>query len=213
MKTGTFVLAGTLALLPTLAVADYCRDCSDHLHNLRHDHRWQPIAHAHHKAHKRERRKKHRAGHHNTASRQVEYARVVDVEPVYRYYTQTVEHDSCLCRNSHASDYRSWTPAILGAVIGGTVGHKIGDSYGDADVAAVAGGVLGAAIGRDVGQQRRDARTWTSAGPCRSVEHKRVRGEPVEYVVTYRYNGQVYRTHMDRHPGEWVELDVKIKPV
>jgi uncharacterized protein YcfJ len=37
--------------------------------------------------------------------------------------------------------------------------------------------------------------------------------EPVEYVVTYRYNGQVYRTHMDRHPGEWVELDVNVNPV
>ena len=215
MKGKIAVLAGACVLIPTLALADYCRDCGDHSHHARKHaahHDWK--AHKHWQKHSRKQERKQARKHRRDARHSyTELARVIDVEPVYRYYTQTTEHNSCLRREVTSSAYNSWTPAILGAVIGGTVGHKIGDSYGDADVAAVAGGVLGATLGRDVARHNRESRALHVSGPCRPEKPERVRREPLEYVVTYRYNGQVYRTHMDHHPGDWVELDVKLKPV
>lgn len=204
MKTRILIAAGALALVPALAFADYCRDC-------RHgDHARAYHVHHDHAAVNKQRKNAHRDAH--QTSRQA-FGRVVDVEPVYRYYTQTVQDTSCLQPRRTYREHTNWTPAVLGAVIGGAVGHRVGDSHGDADAAAIAGGLLGAAIGRDMAVRERDSRAVSVRGPCRSVQRERRSREPVEYVVTYRYNGQVYRTHMDRHPGEWVELDVNVKPV
>lgn len=231
MKREWVLLLGVLTMVPALAVADYCRDCGSGYHPAKHKHakhkhvshkhakqRYQVVHHivrpgAHHAGEYRERRREHKYRYNRSATvSAADYARVIDVEPVYRYYTQTTEYGSCVQRNSGPAQRASWTPAILGAVIGGAVGHRIGDSYGDADVAAVAGGLLGASVGHDVARHNRDARGITVRGPCRSYEREEYRRKPVEYVVTYRYNGQVYRIHMDHHPGDWVELDVKIKP-
>ena len=139
-------------------------------------------------------------------------ARVVDVQPVYHYREQHNGYHSCIRRDSGRAGYRSWTPAVLGAVIGGAVGHSLGDSYGDADAAAIAGGVLGAAVGRDVGRHHAQAGAISSSGPCRVSARDSAWRRPVEYVVTYRYNGQIYRTRMEHHPGEWVELDADKRP-
>lgn len=228
MKRKLIVLAGAMTLLPTIALADYCRDCrsdgyhSDqgHSHQLRHDHAndaWSTSERKHWKQHKKQHKKQHRKYHRRKAAeKRLGYGRVVDVEPVYRYYTQTHSYDSCVQREVSHSDYRrnrNWAPTVFGAVLGTAVGHRIGDSHGDADVAALAGGVLGAAIGHDVSQRNHTRMDYTVRGPCRETRHRDYQRKSVEYVVTYRYNGQVYRTNMDHHPGEWVELDVKVKPV
>lgn len=222
MKQKLLILTGVLALAPTLAVADYCRDCRDdaHTHTYQHDHRhydghdqkaWKKTWKKAQRKHAREHRRV--VFHNGNDFSSTAYARVVDVEPVYRYYTQTVQDTSCLQRNRQYTGHTNWAPAVLGAVIGGAVGHRVGDAQGDPDAAAIAGGLLGAAIGRDVAVRERESRALSVRGPCQSVQRETRSREPVEYVVTYRYNGQVYRTHMDRHPGEWVELDVNINPV
>jgi hypothetical protein len=52
----------------------------------------------------------------------------------------------------------------------------------------------------------------THSGPCGSQGHDRGGSEPVVYLVIYRYNGRVYREHMDYDPGEWVRLNVEASP-
>jgi uncharacterized protein YcfJ len=92
------------------------------------------------------------------------------------------------------------------------VGHAIGDSHGDPKAAALAGGVIGASLGRDVGNHMHESRHLVVDGPCQPSERQHTRREVVEYVVSYRYNGEVYRTRMDYDPGEWIALDVDVKP-
>ncbi|MGB1139358.1 MAG: hypothetical protein ACPG1A_00590 [Halioglobus sp.] len=150
MKQKLLILTGVLALAPTLAVADYCRDCRDdaHTHTYQHDHRhydghdqkaWKKTWKKAQRKHAREHRRV--VVHNGNDLSSTAYARVVDVEPVYRYYTQTVQDTSCLQRNRQYTGHTNWAPAVLGAVIGGAVGHRVGDAHGDPDAAAIAGDV------------------------------------------------------------------------
>ena len=140
------------------------------------------------------------------------YARVVSVEPVYRYVRQPVTDHSCVDYERRGSGYSSHTATVLGAVIGGALGHRIGDSHGDPKVAAVAGGLLGASVGRDIDQRTSYARGVLVEGPCRVSSHSESRRELVEYRVAYRYNGQIHYASMDYDPGEWVKLDARYSP-
>ena len=153
------------------------------------------------------RNKRYRASHD-----EIVYGRVVSVEPVYRVTPYNASQDSCVQYVDDGRRYRSHTPTILGAVIGAAVGHSIGDSHGDPKAAAIAGGVLGATLGRDIGEHIRESRRLVVNGPCQPGSRQYGKPEPVEYVVRYRYNGEVYRARMDHDPGEWIALDVDIKP-
>ena len=141
------------------------------------------------------------------------YGRVVSVEPIYRTVTERVPQDSCVSYVNDGRRYRSHTGTVLGAVIGAAVGHRIGDNHGDPTAAAIAGGILGASLGRDISDHARQGRQLVVNGPCRPGTREVQRRELVEYDVRYRYNGDIYRTRMDHDPGEWVALDVDVKPV
>ena len=146
--------------------------------------------------------------HHNDRN----YGEVIHVEPVYHSFTRPVHEDSCLRHDSYRPQYTSHTGTILGAVIGGALGHRIGDAHGDPKVAALAGGLIGASIGSGLDRQANYNRGLSVIGPCRVSHHQETVRELVEYKVTYRYNGRVHTARMDRHPGEWVKLDVDVSP-
>ena len=224
MKRIAATFLGMAIILPALARTEVCNNCVVYQ---------EPGKHARHRAHHRhmdrppghrKHWKNHSPGHRkHWKKRDRKYVvvqpryepvlgRVVAVKPVYTVHTQPAGYDSCIQRRD-SGGYYTWAPTVLGAVIGGTVGHKLGDSYGDADTAAIAGGVLGAAIGRDVTVRNRESRRISVRGPCGPGSYDRQQQESVAYVVSYRYNGRVYRTHMDYHPGEWLELDDNYRPI
>ena len=196
MKLTAILMFGVFTLGSNYSLADHRHDVG-----CQHPHR--DHGRAQHK----------RVQHHNSHSREQDrYARVLDVEPVYRYHREPVRDHSCTRYEPGRSRYNSYTATVLGAVIGGALGHRIGDSHGDPTAAAVAGGLLGASVGRDVGHRVNDNRDLRAEGPCRVKHRQETRRQLVEYKVRYRYNGQVHLARMDYDPGEWVKLDVNVTP-
>ena len=212
MKLTTVLIAGVFALGSSVTLADHGKRNGWHkghhkhsahcTHEVRHHrvviHEYrQPVSRGY-----RERDRDYRDN----------YAEVVSVEPVYRYYSEPVQDHSCVQYDDRRAGHNSHTATVLGAVIGGALGHRIGDSHGDPKVAAVAGGLLGASVGRDIDQRARYNRGLLVEGPCRVSNHMETRRELVEYKVAYRYNGRLHYTRMDYDPGEWIKLDVTYTP-
>jgi uncharacterized protein YcfJ len=150
------------------------------------------------------------------------YAKVVDVEPLYRYETVQIPHRECWTRTdyretSYYRDRRGGTalPTLAGGVIGGVIGRQFGSGDGR-DAMTVVGSIVGAAIGHSAGQRRHEDRyveyrdapverceTWYETEERRTVE---------AYRVTYRYAGRLYHTRMAHHPGERIRVHVDVTP-
>lgn len=205
MKLATAIFVGVFTLGSTGAYADHRHHDNGRHHKKATRHYDKPSRHYHSAGrYERTARKDYRA--------QPDYGRVIDVEPVYRYYKEPVNAHSCVRVERGGSAYTSYTGAVLGAVVGGALGHRIGDSHGDPTAAAVAGGLLGASVGRDMDRRASYNRSLSVEGPCRIRQTEETRRQLVEYKVTYRYNGEVHHARMDHDPGEWVKLDVDITP-
>ncbi len=147
-----------------------------------------------------------------------DYARVVDVQPVYR--TVRIPRDERECwdervayRDGHGGS-DSYTPVIVGGIIGGVVGSHIGKGRGR-DAATVAGTLLGASIGRDVARSSGGYEDvhYTTETRCRVRkvydEEERLDG----YRVTYRYRGRTFVTRMPYEPGRRIRVRVRVTPV
>ena len=213
MKLTTLLIFGVFTVGSACSIADHRdhhghRDCGDKHHRHAHKHgNYLPPAHRGASRYS----SVSPGGHRNNAPAE-NYARVIHVEPVYRYYSQPVSEHSCIEYESPRSAYNSHTATVLGAVIGTALGHRIGDAHGDPKAAAVAGGLLGATVGRDIGHRASYNRGLRVQGPCRVRSQSETRRELVEYRVTYRYNGQTHYANMDYDPGEWLQLDVSVTP-
>lgn len=153
-----------------------------------------------------------------------QYAKVVDVEPIYRQVRVEVPERECWTEIHYESvptryeRYRgSAVPTIAGGVIGGVVGRQFGKGNGR-DAMTVLGTLVGAAIGHQAGHRQYDD----------SHRYESVRERPVErcethyrteerrdldgYLVTYRYAGREYTTRTDEHPGDRIRVRVEVTP-
>ena len=137
-------------------------------------------------------------------------ARVVSAEPVYETVTIMRPVTECWTerrvRPAYRPDHRV-AAGVLGGILGGVAGHQVGRGRGR-DAATVAGSVLGAAIGYNMGSRP----GYYDQEICETVDQamteERIRG----YRVEYRYEGQIFVTHTDRHPGQWIRLQVNVTP-
>lgn len=137
----------------------------------------------------------------------IDYARVIDVDPIMRRVAIDRPQQDCWVEDAQVYGRpRSHTPAILGAIIGGVVGHQFGSGH-SRNVGTVAGALLGGSVGHDIA--RADAGVET-----RSVERCETRAsrdwvDRVDgYRVTYVYRGRQYCTDMPYDPGSRVQVRV-----
>lgn len=149
-----------------------------------------------------------------------DYAKVINVQPIVRYVTVTTPVKECWDeqREYAVNERRAGAggATLFGAILGGVIGHQFGSGRGN-DAATAAGAMIGAAIGSDSARQsaRRGYERETYTRPVRrcqtnytSTEEERIDG----YNVTYRYNGQKYRTRMPYDPGDRMRIRVDVRP-
>lgn len=159
------------------------------------------------------------------AGPEFDYAEVVRVDPIIQNYDRPVQRDQCWrepVRYSEPVRYREArhdrTPAILGAIVGGVIGSQFGSGSGR-DAATAAGALLGYSSVRD--DQRRYGGGYYTGGReyvryeqrC-ATNTEYFREEQVTgYDVTYRYQGRIYSTVTDYHPGDRIRVAVDVRPV
>ncbi len=156
-----------------------------------------------------------------------QYAKVVDVEPVYRVVQVQIPERECWTeihyesmpqsrRHSHGG---SAIPTIAGGVVGGVIGRQFGSGNGR-DAMTVLGTLVGAAVGHQASHRRYERYD--------DYEYRSVRERPVErcatryvteerrdldgYLVTYRYAGREYTTRTHEHPGKRIRVRVEVTP-
>jgi len=146
----------------------------------------------------------------------INYAQVVNVKPVIEKYQVNNPVEQCWDEQVQVNrrNHNTRTPEILGGLIGAALGHNVGNGRGQ-DVATVAGAVLGASVGRDIKKntQSRHGATYQVVQRCEVRNSYTTQEQIVGYDVAYRYNGEVFHTHMNQHPGKRIKVRVTVNPV
>jgi uncharacterized protein YcfJ len=143
---------------------------------------------------------------------QIEYGRVVDVEPIYQSVSIPEERQVCDRRrddrysHSHQTRKSNAGKAVLGGIIGGAIGNKFGRGRGR-DASTALGILIGAGIGASKGNHHAPRKT------CYIETYYHQEERLMGYDVTYEYSGELYQTQMDRHPGDRVRLSVDVRVV
>ncbi len=165
-------------------------------------------------------------GHHEYRdSPYMDYAKVVDVEPIVRLVRVSEPRRECwdeeVTRYNRQTSRRpgSFTPLVIGGIVGGVVGNQFSKGK-RRDALTVAGALLGASVGRDIYRRHREnggghieTPYVTTEHRCRVIdefhEEERVEG----YRVTYRYKGKTFVRRMDHDPGRRIRIRVAVTPV
>jgi uncharacterized protein YcfJ len=138
----------------------------------------------------------------------INYGQVVEVEPIYQVVSIPEERQVCDRRrsenryNNHRRNNNAGS-AILGGIIGGAIGNRFGRGNGR-DASTALGVLIGAGIGANKGQHRNNRQS------CYIETHYREEERFMGYDVTYDYNGALYHTQMQEHPGDRVRLRVNV---
>ena len=150
---------------------------------------------------------KHPQNHAGNGNHKLHYAKVLFVKPIYRNVrierpqlycdNRNVNHSGVTVVHQHSPDQ-----IVLGGIMGGIIGHGLSDAD-TRGINTLAGVLIGSAVAHDLSstQYVADSR-WQQPQPrCR--EHIRVfeRQELVGYKVKYKYQGQIFTTRSDQHPG------------
>ncbi len=154
------------------------------------------------------------AGHGKNKHNYVDYGEVIKVRPITELVR--VETPRRECWTEHVTHYRgshnSYTPEILGGIIGAAVGNRFGDGSGR-KIATAAGALLGGSIGHDFKRRHGHRHAYTEpVERCETHYDHHTEERVVGYKVKYRYNGRIYRTRTDQHPGDRIPLNVKVTP-
>lgn len=154
---------------------------------------------------------------HQRHSYDVEYARVIDVDPIVRRVRVSNPERECwteerpVASGPTRSEIRG---TLIGGLIGAVVGHDISSRHHGRDPVAVVGGsMIGAAIGNGIGASKADRRgeyrdvVYQSVEQCQVTYNDQWVEQIDGYRVTYMYEGRSYTTRMSYDPGRRVSID------
>lgn len=141
------------------------------------------------------------------------YAKVLKVTPIYK--TIEVASPERNCWNESTTSYvehhrNSGANAFVGGLIGGIIGHQFGRGKGK-HAATAMGTLIGASIGAENSKIARTPRV-SSVQKCRTSHSYYTEEQRVGYRVKYKYQGRIYHSRMDRHPGNRMRVRVNIEP-
>lgn len=137
-------------------------------------------------------------------------ARVVHAQPVYEMVTIRRPVTECWTEQrvrSVPQPGHRVAAGVIGGLLGGVAGHQVGRGRGR-DAATVAGSVLGATIGYNMGSRP----GYYDQKICETVDQSMTEERVTGYRVEYRYQDQIFVTHTDQHPGQWIRLKVNVTP-
>ncbi|MCX7554792.1 glycine zipper 2TM domain-containing protein [Marinicella sp. S1101] len=138
----------------------------------------------------------------------VNYGRVIAAEPIYQNITVPEERQVCDRRRNYSDNHnrrnnQNTGKAILGGIIGGAIGNRFGKGRGrDASTA------LGVLIGAGIGANSNNRHHPTQNCYVETFYHNEERF--MGYDVTYEFQGDLYQTQMQQHPGDRVRLRVNV---
>lgn len=171
-----------------------------------------------------------------------EYAKVLDVQPVYQEIRLREPREQCWTEQErHIVGYERITQTdnrrphrnstgntIVGGIIGGVIGNQLGRGHSSSSRtgATVAGAIIGSAIGNESSNQRvRNGRyrvtEQAQSTPiyetrdverCKRTVESRTESQLQHYNVTYLYKGRKFVTQLPRDPGKQLELQVSVAP-
>lgn len=171
-----------------------------------------------------------------------EYARVLDVQPVYREIRSREPQQQCWTEQErHIVGYETASQpynrrhnrnstgnAIVGGLIGGVIGNQLGRGHSNRSRtgATVAGAIIGSAIGNESNQRstrngryRRSEHVRSTpiyetrdVQRCKQIVAARTESQLQHYNVTYQYKGRKFVTQLPRDPGKRLELQVSVSP-
>ena len=132
-----------------------------------------------------------------------DFGRVVAARPIYRQVAIDVPRESCrvqtVARESRRGD--SFGGTVVGGLVGAAIGHELGNGRGSA---TAVGGLIGASIGNDAGSHR--TLRYRDEEVCRTHYHTEYEQRIIGYDVSYSYQGRIYQTRTDRHPGDRIAV-------
>jgi uncharacterized protein YcfJ len=150
-------------------------------------------------------------------SRHFEYAKVIDVEPLYREVRVSSPVRECWDEPVYHTESRQSKSAggmVAGGLIGGIIGHQFGNGRSN-KIATAMGTLIGAQIGHDAsnGHAKRSTRTVVDYRETCRVNHKVSYEEVIDgYQVTYKFRGNRYQIEMPYHPGKRLKMRVEFSP-
>ena len=117
-----------------------------------------------------------------------------------------------MCRDERVfvpSESRSNAGAVLGGLAGAIIGSQVGKGNGRVAAAAV-GAATGAMVGDRMGGTGVGGSVEQTVQRCESVDrwHSRLVG----YDVVYEYQGRTYSSFMPQVPGDFLRLQVSVRP-
>ena len=150
----------------------------------------------------------------NRYNNEYEFAQVVDVQPIYENYQVPENRRVCENRNGNRArnirQHSNGGGAILGGLIGGLIGNRFGKGNGR-KVATAAGVLVGSSIGSKARPNGYYSHNRSNKQHCYTQREYRNEQRLNGYNVSYDYNGRIYQTRMQNHPGDRVKVHVNVE--
>lgn len=150
----------------------------------------------------------------------IDTAKVKHVIPIYKTFEHRIPEETCWTESVRRERHHRASPTgmIIGSLIGAAIGHSAGHGRHNKKLGAVIGSAVGATIGNDIAHHKRHAkhrshRDYEEVERCEVRYTTRTEERIAGYDVTYKYRGEVYTTHMHKHPGKRIKVKVSLSPI